>query len=84
VKLNQPFFNRVYVKGVRNAGIGASRWLATRAKYEQSVNKGADKKTEGFTLCFLLVVFGAKITHRYLGNKYSFYDENEILQFQNL
>ena len=34
---------------------GGEASLDAPRNYEQNVNKGADKKTEGFTLCFLLV-----------------------------
>ena len=44
---------------VVDSGNGGEAGLDAPPNYERNVNKGADKKTEGFTLCFLLVTLGA-------------------------
>lgn len=57
-KMKHSDFESHMCEGQLECGIGRRRAPPCR-NYEQNVNKGADKKTEGFTLCFLLVALGA-------------------------
>jgi hypothetical protein len=61
MKMKQPF-KQSHIEVLRaglERGNGGEAGLDAPANCEQNVNKGADKKTEGFTLCFLLVTLGA-------------------------
>jgi hypothetical protein len=58
-EMKQTIFGWHILEEVVDSGNGGEASLDAPRNYEQNVNRGADKKTEGFTLCFLLVALGA-------------------------